>query len=380
MLAAASKALASVLLVVAPVLAQDEDETARYQPPRDYGHDWRAGAMFGLSPEDGLFLGGGPILYGFGFRAFPYVYRMELLGGIALKTGAFKVTYSAVFPAIGRRTTLDLGLHASELEVRNFYGFGNASVRNDDLEESDYYRVSSREYFVRPTLQHNVLPHVNIDVGIVFKHFQVREKPDRYVGEFDLDVLGNDRSFVGIGVSAVVDYRDRQIATSSGFYCSVSGWNFPDPFEDRNPFQRVAGDVRVYVSSNIVTDVTLALRVGGTKLFGSYPFYEAAYIGGAGSLRGYNRERFGGEAAAFGSAEVRFALGRIKILVPTEVGLLVLGDAGRVWLDGDSPGGWHSDAGGGIWFAPVSREFTFSFSVAGSVDGVFVNGGVGFGF
>lgn len=380
MFTTASKALAGVLLVAAPVLAQEEDETARYQPPRDYGHDWRAGAMFGISPEDGLFLGGGPILYGFGFRAFPFVYRMELLGGVALRTGAFKITYSALFPAIARQTSLDLQVHASDLEIRNFYGFGNASTRDDDWEEADYYMVSSREYLVRPALHIKLLPTASIDIGILFKHFQVRKKPGRYVGTFDPDILGDDRSFVGAGVSIVVDHRDRSIATSKGFYISVSGWNFPDPFEDRSPFQRLTGDLRAYGSARMWTDVTLALRIGGSKLFGSYPFYEAAYIGGVGSLRGYNRERFGGDAAAFGSAELRFGVGRIKIIVPTEVGLLVLGDAGRVWVDGDSPGGWHSDAGGGIWLAPVSREFTLSVSVAGSVDGVFVNGGVGFGF
>ncbi|HET6272261.1 MAG TPA: hypothetical protein VFG32_04735, partial [Bacteroidota bacterium] len=64
----------------------------------------------------------------------------------------------------------------------------------------------------------------------------------------------------------------------------------------------------------------------------------------------------------------------------TEVGMHILGDVGRVWVDESSPGGWHSDAGGGLWFAPLSRDVIISVSAASSVDGLFVYGGLGFAF
>jgi hypothetical protein len=60
--------------------------------------------------------------------------------------------------------------------------------------------------------------------------------------------------------------------------------------------------------------------------------------------------------------------------------MFLFGDAGRVYIEGNSPGGWHGDAGGGISFAPISRDLTLSLSIANSNEGIFVNGGFGFAF
>ena len=38
-------------------------------------------------------------------------------------------------------------------------------------------------------------------------------------------------------------------------------------------------------------------------------------------------------------------------ILPTEIGLIGFTDAGRVYVDGESPGGWHTAAGGGAWIA-----------------------------
>src|SRR5262245_49447162 len=78
----------------------------KYELFRDYGYDWRLGTFFALNSDDGLVLGAGPILYHFGFRTFPYVYRMELLGGGAIPTGRVKFAYQALWPAISEHGSL----------------------------------------------------------------------------------------------------------------------------------------------------------------------------------------------------------------------------------------------------------------------------------
>ena len=55
----------------------------------------------------------------------------------------------------------------------------------------------------------------------------------------------------------------------------------------------------------------------------------------------------------FGSAELRVPLFRFPFIVPTDVGALGFTDAGRVYVDGESPGGWHTAAGGGFWVGAV---------------------------
>jgi hemolysin activation/secretion protein len=100
---------------------------------------------------------------------------------------------------------------------------------------------------------------------------------------------------------------------------------------------------------------TLALRAGGQRVWGGFPFQYAAYLGGSHTLRGHASERFAGDASAYGSAELRQVLGRTKLLVRGNLGVFGLADAGRVWYGGASPGGWHSAVGGGLFFTFLDR-------------------------
>lgn len=363
---------------VHPMFAQDEEPQV-YEPPRDYGIDWRPSVLLGLTPEDGVLIGGGPILYKFGFRRMPYVFRMQLTAGVALKTGAFKVEYTALYPAISERLSLDVLGRASELEVRKFYGFGNDSHRDESLDRGKYYYVSLREYQFSPTLHYKIAEGVKVGLGAFFKHVEVREKQDRYLKADSLAVFGDDKSFIGEVVSFDVDMRNRPSATTSGVYLSVRGRN-SNAFKKGVPFQKISGDARIFLTHPSVPMVTLALRAGGEKLHGNFPFYEAVFLGGFGSLRGFNTERFAGDASLFGNADLRLSLFRMKLLVPTTVGVFGLADVGRVWVNDASPEGWQVGVGGGITLAPLSPDNTISLAFAHSKDGLFVVGGFGFGF
>ncbi len=357
--------------------SDDEEERAKYQPYRDYGTDWRLASLFGLTPEDGVLVGTGAIVYKFGFRVFPYMYRMELVGGLTLKTGKFKFQYTAKFPALSKTLSLDVLAYASELEVRNFYGFGNSSPREKALEKSDFYRVASRQYFVQPTLQFKVSKAAALTLAASFKHFEIRQNLNRFLTTTIVDSMGGEKSVIGTGIGIDVLFVDAEVAPRQGFAGSFSAWNYPDLFDDGLPYQRYLADLRGYISTG---PLTCALRVSGEQLKGSFPFYEAAFLGGGGTLRGYNLNRFSGDASVVGNAELRCSLFKLKLLVPTDVGIFVFGDAGRVYVDGESTDGWHADVGGGLSFAPITRALTLSLSVATSVEGVFLNGGFGFSF
>ncbi len=358
------------------VHAQDEEdveERAKYQPYRDYGEDWRLASLLGLTSEDGILVGTGAIVYKFGFRVFPYIYRMELVGGLTLKTARWKFRYTASFPAVGKNLSIDLLAYASELEVRNFYGIGNNTPHDENLEKNDFYRVASRQYFVQPVLKFKPNRIASLGVGISYKHFEVRRKANRSLTNAAFDSLGDDRSVVGAGVSLDLAFGERVFPPRNALTMAFSAWNYPDPFRKAKPFQRYTGDVRGYVSAG---PATLALRAAGEKIQSHFPFFELAFL----NLRGYNLNRFSGDASVLGSAELRFSLFRSKFLVPTQVGIFLFGDAGRVYVNGNSPGGWHADAGVGISAAPVSPDFTLSISVASSPEGIFLNGGFGFAF
>ena len=93
----------------------------------------------------------------------------------------------------------------------------------------------------------------------------------------------------------------------------------------------------------------LVLRGVGKKLFGDFPFHDAAFIGGRNMLRSVDTQRYAGDASLYGGAELRVPLARFGYVLPWDVGIFGMVDAGRVFVDGESPGGWHKTAGVGFW-------------------------------
>jgi hemolysin activation/secretion protein len=106
----------------------------------------------------------------------------------------------------------------------------------------------------------------------------------------------------------------------------------------------------------------VALRLGGAKVWGDYPWFDAAFIGGEESLRGWRSERFGGDAALYGGADLRLYLTQFQLITPNLLGVFGGVDAGRVWVDGQSPGGYHVSYGGGLWFGILGARHVVSVS------------------
>jgi hemolysin activation/secretion protein len=109
---------------------------------------------------------------------------------------------------------------------------------------------------------------------------------------------------------------------------------------------------------------SLNLMAGGIKTFGRIPFFETARLGGMRTLRGYRPDRFAGEAAVYGSAELRVPISKLQIVIPGEQGIFGFGDAGRVYVQTNQVAGggagqsdqFHTSVGGGIWMSFLSRD------------------------
>jgi hemolysin activation/secretion protein len=88
----------------------------------------------------------------------------------------------------------------------------------------------------------------------------------------------------------------------------------------------------------------------------------APAIGGRETLRGYQFQRYAGESSAFGSAEVRVPVGTVPFVLRWHTGIFGLVDVGRVWFEQQSPGGWHSGVGGGLWFSSLGQTFSVAYA------------------
>ncbi len=143
------------------------------------------------------------------------------------------------------------------------------------------------------------------------------------------------------------DSRDTAAAATRGAHLAVEGHVYPSVWDVTSTFGEVHGEAATYLTAPISLRPTLALRVGGKRVWGSFPFQEAAYIGGHETVRGLYSYRFQGDASAFGNAELRLPVSKFNLLAPGELGVFGLADVGRVWLTGDrrTPGTRRSVGG-----------------------------------
>ena len=52
--------------------------------------------------------------------------------------------------------------------------------------------------------------------------------------------------------------------------------------------------------------------------------------------------------------ELRVPVVRFPFILPLNAGLFATQDIGRVFVDGDSPGGWHTATGVGFWIGVMN--------------------------
>ena len=130
------------------------------------------------------------------------------------------------------------------------------------------------------------------------------------------------------------------------------------------------GSAAVFITPGGEKAPTLALRAGGKKVFGRYPFFEAAYLGTGTPtdelVRGLQRQRYAGDSSLFGNADLRIYISRFRIFLPGEWGIFGFGDGGRVYFESEDSNKWHYSYGGGLWFAWLDRSNTLSLSYARS--------------
>lgn len=344
---------------------------------RDYGLMTKPLPFFGYNVDEGIFIGGGPMILNYEFRKKPFQNQTVALANLAFKTGAFRIRYSNLWIDFFPNVHLYLEAQATVPKaVKNFYGFGNATMRNDSLDTENFYRVKSNDYHFRPTFYLYLSRQTRVGLGVAYKYSDVQLRDDSFVKStrpFGVEVT----SLFAVESEWQFDSRNNERVPTAGFYGRFNFALTPSILDNEDTFTKLRTDWRTYVGNQ---NVTLALRAAGERVWGRAPFYEAAFLGGSESLRGFRFQRFAGDATAWGNAELRLHLTRFRLLVPTALGVFGFADAGRVWVDGKSDGAWHKDFGGGISLAPVRREFMFTIGAGVSNERTAIVAGLGYGF
>jgi hypothetical protein len=339
---------------------------APWIPPRDWGRRTLF-PMFRLggSTDYGLVLNLGLSSTGYGFRKLPWADQQTARVAYSTKLQRFRFEYAGLYRHENSKLTSGLDVRASGIEVIRFYGFGNETPDPGDSQET---QVEQREIVVMPSLRREVGKAGELSIAAVGKLVNTTRIDGSVldqVNPYGVEQTGE----VGLVSSLAFDTTDRVGLPTRGFRAHVAGAVYPAIWDVRSTFGEVEGEITAFTSAlDAPLAPRLTVRLGGKQVFGDYPFYEAAFVGGPGSVRGLDRQRYAGDAALWGGAEVHVRLSRFSSLAPGQVGLVGLVDFGRVFLEGESSHTWHHGVGGGVYIASPKGSNALGILVVRSED------------
>jgi len=321
-------------------------------------------AWIGLNTDVGVLFGGGISRTGYGLGYGAWRSRQHVRAAYATTPDETAIEYVGEFRRRHSRTSFSVDARRSGIDVLRFFGFGNETVRTREL---DYYRLTHRYVAVIPAVHFASGGHSTISFSAIVKHVQTDTTGDQLISDaspYGVPHFGQ----VGVSVSTQRDTRDRPHFTRSGSHVTLGMTWYPRVWDAEESFGNASASAAGYYTPPWFTNLTLALRLSGQMAFGRYPYHEAVYLGGAKSLRGYEPQRYAGDAGVLANSEARLDVARLPIGVPLDFGVVGITDLGRVWLEGEDSNIWHAGTGGGIWLALPDRSFGLVFSFVQSPD------------
>lgn len=328
-------------------------DTGEYEPPnRDYGSrrtptaDLAGGSGLGFVPQVGM------TWTRYGFRKYPYASELELTAAYSTSVGGYRVTLTGDRRLESSRLHYVALARMSDFEVINFYGYGN----NTGGEPEDFFEVRQRQWILHPTVAFALgRRDSDITLGPVVQYASTDSVAERFIARERPYGFG-DFGQVGARLGLRYDARNHEEYATRGFLVDAYASAYPGVWDAESGYSAVGGFATAFVQLRAIPrQPVLAFRGGGRKIFGEAPFFEAAFIGGRGTVRGMDAQRYAGDASLYGTTELRLPLGTWRTLLPIDIGVMSFVDVGRVWVDGESPRGLHSVAGGGLWFGILDQ-------------------------
>ncbi|NTU97535.1 MAG: BamA/TamA family outer membrane protein [Chlorobiaceae bacterium] len=355
--------------------------------PRDSGKEVVANVT-GLRPDYssdyGPYLGWGVTVEDYGFREEPYRYSMKFSGGVAPFTDfRYQMQFRGDFRTLVRNASLLIETGTSGMNNINFYGLGNERYyRGSGLTEENF-EIPNQITTIKASLRYPMDRNYHWSAGIAGKWVDLQIESGSFIANHPGEAPGIDDDFAGSfhvgfhydsrksGEFIELSPRKQQgrlvggesrgnTAALSGMLVDLEVAHYPEFIGNENSFTKLRGEVRKYIPFSSTGYSRVVLRAGGEKIWGDYPFWEAAYLGGSTSLRGYDRERFAGDASIYAGSELRLYAGNFKFIVPVIFGPVAFLETGRVFVKGEDSSAWHTSVGGGLWFGFVESRYSAS--------------------
>ena len=337
-----------------------------YAPPdtasRDWGDRWLSVTWLAAGPDIGIFGGTGVQLTRYGFRRDPYAERYRLRAGWSTGANTGRADFNATWIPANSRLRANLLARASGIDVLRFHGFGNeVSAEGTD----EFFRVDQVDLTLAPSLTFPVGGGAELSFGPKLRYSDTDFEADRFItpATYGAGTFG----MLSASGQLRLETQDKPLAATRGLTLTLGGSYFPAALDVEEQFGEAHAEAStVLAATRLPLEPTLALRVGGKRVWGRFPFQEAAFIGDASTVRLGRQNRYAGEASVYAGSELRLFLTKFYFLAPADFGVLGLADVGRVYLEGEESDRWHAAGGGGIWASFLDRSYMVSLSLAKS--------------
>jgi hypothetical protein len=337
-----------------------EQETA--PPPRDWGSRTQHIPLFGFLGDQGLVAGYWVRRTHYGFRRFPHAASWDARGVMAAGPGRPGLYVNADVQSRDSAWFLGLSAVASGAERMRWYGVGNET---DELDDRDLHLVDNWRLKLEPTFNLRLHRRLVLGAGPTVRFTRTTAEPGRVL---NLDQPFGAGDFGQAGAVAYLRWEPSapKRGSQGGISAEIGGRVMPSIWDVDSTYGAAHAAVSAQLVAGGALQPSLALRLRGEHIFGTAPFFDLATVGGARSLRGFSEQRFRGDKSVVASTEARIRLARTMLVLPADIGLMGIGDVGRVYVDDDSSDVWHGAAGGGLWISWLDGEGSLAISVVAS--------------
>lgn len=321
------------------------------------------------SNEDRLYVGLGYTLKTYTWRKDSFATKQLLDLHYSISQNAISATYTAGFPNIIGKWSLNVFANYDAIRWTNFFGLGNDTKLTTT--DKNYFRMRSSEWYVSAGLQRQFGKNT-FSLSPFFQSVNVLNDSDRFVSKIYAPIRNNvftTNKYVGIDLKySFVCVNDSVVPTKGITFLADAA--FKNNFTEKDLYSNYMARMQTYLP--LVSKFSLAVKAGiatvgadDEDILNSAQYYEHAVIGGPDNLLGYKRERFWGQTAYYNDNELRFITNLHTHVMNAKFGILAFFDDGRVWLPGETSNTIHTSFGGGILLAPfnaVSATVTYGIS------------------
>lgn len=346
---------------------EPKNQEERYESIfRQERYDVAISPYYELSSENGLIFGIGPQITVYDFRVQPYDYTVSVIPAYATKSSSLEIDLKARFYGIMPKSFIDARIKKTNMNLQNFFGFGNETSFDKSFEENEFYRTEQEFLMLEGAITTYLLEPIIIRPRLAYIYADTKLRNPALLNGFPGGNMGlNGMNQLRMSLSLIYDSRDNPDNPQNGLFLNFTGNYYPPIFSIKKHFMSLGGEIRGFVKTDFLTETVTGIKISSNMITtNEYPFFQSVFIGGSETLPGYSRERFAGRSGVSGLLESRFLLGNSNLIIPAKFGFHLFAGTGRVYIYGEDSDKWHSSVGSGLWLSFLNRKYTVSLTTA----------------